>query len=277
MCDIWVEKYRPKTLSTVVGNPAASERLRACAVDGNMPHLLLAGPPGCGKTTSVMCLARELLGEENLKTGVLELNASDERGIDVVRTRIKNFAQQKVTLPAGRCKILILDEAEGMTEAAQQAMRRTMELHGNTTRFVLACNQSTKIIEPIQSRCAMIRFSRLADHEVLERLLHVCKEENVNYTDAGLEAIVFTADGDMRHGINNLQSTHNGFDLVSQENVFKVCDSPHPAKIRACLGSCLNNEWDDAYGVVSALLKSGYSSADVIGVFFRVLKHYDMP
>merc|ERR1740127_272474 len=121
--------YRPKTLSTVVGNPAASERLRACAVDGNMPHILLAGPPGCGKTTSVLCLARHLLGEENLKTCVLELNASDDRGIEVVRQKIKTFAQTKVTLPPGRFKLVILDEAEGMTEAAQQALRRTMEHH----------------------------------------------------------------------------------------------------------------------------------------------------
>merc|ERR1719230_1059234 len=122
-----------------------------------------------------------------------------------------------------------------------------MELHGNTTRFVLACNQSTKIIEPIQSRCAMIRFARLADHEVLERLLHVCKEENVQYTDAGLEAIVFTADGDMRHALNNLQSTHNGFGEVTQDNVFKVCDQPHPVKIQGMLRACLAANWDDAY------------------------------
>jgi replication factor C subunit 2/4 len=242
-----------------------------------MPHILLAGPPGCGKTTSMMCLARHLLGEENLKAGVLELNASDDRGIEVVRQKIKNFAQQKVTLPPGRFKLVILDEAEGMTEAAQQALRRIMETYSTTTRFALACNASSKIIEPIQSRCAMVRFSRLQDAEVLDRVLKVCKEEHVEFTDQGLEAIVFTADGDMRHALNNLQSTHNGFGKVSQDNVFKVCDQPHPVKIQGMLRCCMDGEWDDAYAVVRELLDQGYSSGDVISVIFRVLKTYEMP
>lgn len=242
-----------------------------------MPHIILAGPPGCGKTTSMMCLARHLLGEENVKNGVLELNASDDRGIEVVRNKIKFFAQQKVTLPPGRFKLVILDEAEGMTESAQQALRRMMETHSSTTRFALACNTSSKIIEPIQSRCAMVRFSRLQDSEVLDRVLHVCKAEGVKFTDQGLEAVVFTADGDMRHALNNLQSTHNGFGDVNQDNVFKVCDQPHPVKIQGMLRSCLDAEWDDAYAVVRDLSEQGYSAGDIISVVFRVLKTFDMP
>jgi replication factor C subunit 2/4 len=277
MADIWVEKYRPQVLQDVVGNGSAVQRLRACAEEVNMPHILLAGPPGCGKTTSVLCLARHLLGEENLKTCVLELNASDDRGIEVVRQKIKTFAQTKVTLPPGRFKLIILDEAEGMTEAAQQALRRTMEHHSSTTRFALACNASSKIIEPIQSRCAMVRFGRLQDHEVLERLLHVCAKESVNYTDKGLEAVVFTADGDMRHALNNLQSTHNGFAHVTQENVFKVCDQPHPLKIQSMLRECLAGNWDNAYAVLNDLNDQGYANQDIIGVIFRVLKTFDMP
>jgi len=267
----------PQVLPDVVGNLAAVQRLRACAEDTNMPHIILAGPPGCGKTTSMMCLARHLLGEENLKAGVLELNASDDRGIEVVRQKIKNFAQQKVTLPPGRFKLVILDEAEGMTEAAQQALRRIMETYSTTTRFALACNASSKIIEPIQSRCAMVRFARLSDTEVLERVLYVCKTEGVQYTDAGLEAIVFTSDGDMRHALNNLQSTHNGFGEVTQDNVFKVCDQPHPVKIKGMLKFCLASRWDDAYAVVKELSDQGYSAGDIISVVFRVLKTYEMP
>ena len=139
------------------------------------------------------------------KEAVLELNASNERGIDVVRNRIKMFAQQKVTLPRGRHKIVILDEADAMTEAAQQALRRTMEIYSNTTRFALAANSSEKIIEPIQSRCAMLRYSRLDNAQVLAKLLDVCEKENVSYTEDGMEAIIFTAQGDMRQALNNLQ------------------------------------------------------------------------
>eukprot|EP00898_Chlorokybus_atmophyticus_P002022 jgi/Chlat1/2820/Chrsp187S00202 len=163
----WVEKYRPAKIKDIVGNVDAVGRLQ---------------------TTSILALAHALLGPA-FKEAVLELNASDDRGIDVVRNKIKMFAQKKVTLPAGRHKIVLLDEADSMTSGAQQALRRTMELHSSTTRFALACNTSSKIIEPIQSRCAVVRFTRLGDGE----------------------------------GLNNLQATYTGFGLVDQENVFKHC------------------------------------------------------
>ena len=175
----WVEKYRPRELDDVVGNAEAVARLKTIAQDGNLPNVIFAGPPGCGKTTSIMCLCRALLGPALAKEAVLELNASDDRGIDVVRNKIKMFAQKKVSLPAGRHKVVILDEADSMTSGAQQALRRTMEVFSATTRFALACNVSTKIIEPIQSRCGIIRFSRLADKEVLERLVRVAELEKV--------------------------------------------------------------------------------------------------
>ena len=210
----WVEKYRPEYLRDVVGNAEAVKRLEALAVQGNVPNIILAGPPGIGKTTSVLCLARETLGEQ-YKNAVLELNASDARGIDVVRDSIKLFAKKKVNLPVGRHKLIILDEADSMTSAAQQALRRTMEIYSSTTRFALACNNSTKIIEPIQSRCAVLRFTHLSDAEILTRLLQVCKDENVPYDDGGLEAIIFTAEGDMRNALNSLQSTNSGFGMVS--------------------------------------------------------------
>ena len=163
------------------------------------------------------------------------------------------FAQQKVTLPKGRHKIIILDEADSMTEAAQQALRRTMELYSNTTRFALACNTSEKIIEPIQSRCAMLRFSRLKDAQILANLLDVCAKENVDYTEDGMEAIIFTAQGDMRQALNNLQSTKEGFGLVNSDNVFKVCDEPHPLLVRTMLDSCVGGDVDSAFKTMNVV------------------------
>jgi replication factor C subunit 2/4 len=217
----WVEKHRPQFLCDIVGNCEAVSRLAAISEVGNLPNIILAGPPGIGKTTSVLCLARQMLGD-SYKNAVLELNASDARGIDVVRNKIKMFAQKKVTLPPHRHKLIILDEADSMTNAAQQALRRTMEIYSHTTRFALACNNSTKIIEPIQSRCAVLRYTRLSDAEVLSRLQDVAALENVSYDTAGLEAIVFVAEGDMRNALNSMQSTVSGFGRVSSENVFKV-------------------------------------------------------
>ncbi|KAJ0406611.1 hypothetical protein ATCC90586_006111 [Pythium insidiosum] len=271
----WVEKYRPQTLTDVVGNAETIDCLRAMARDGNMTNLIIAGPPGTGKTTSILCLARELLGPA-MKQAVLELNASDDRGIDTVRNKIKMFAQQKVTLPPGRHKIVILDEADSMTAAAQQALRRTMEIFSSTTRFALACNNSTKIIEPIQSRCAILRFTRLKDEMLLERLIQVCQAEKVGYRDDGLAALLFTAEGDMRNALNNLQATFSGFGFINEANVFKVCDQPHPTAVRSIIGHCTKGDIDGAEKELIALWKTGYSTQDIIGTVFRVCKSFAM-
>ncbi|GMI06540.1 hypothetical protein TrVE_jg201 [Triparma verrucosa] len=267
----WVEKYRPTLLSDVVGNEETTSRLQAIAEDGNLPNLIVSGPPGTGKTTSVKALALALLGDK-CKVGVLELNASDSRGIDVVRNKIKSFAQSKITLPPSRHKIVILDEADSMTTAAQQALRRTMEVYSSTTRFALACNLSSKIIEPIQSRAAILRFTRLSDSQVLSRLIHVCTSEGVSYTSDGLEAIIFTAEGDMRNAINNLQATWAGFEHVNQGNVFKVCDQPHPETVKSILKYCSLGETKNAVSSMRSLYSTGYSCSDIISTIFKVTK-----
>jgi replication factor C subunit 2/4 len=276
----WIEKYRPQLLQDVVGNEETLVRLQAIAKDGNLPHLILCGPPGTGKTTSVHALARELLGKF-YKDGVLELNASDARGIDVVRNQIKSFAMNKITLPPGRHKIIILDEADSMTTAAQQALRRTMEIYSNSTRFCLACNVSTKIIEAIQSRAAILRYTRLTHEQILSNLLKVCQAEHVQYTDDGLEAILFTAEGDMRHALNNLQAANSLAQsklggMVNQKLVFQVCDQPHPTIVRAIVDACDTGNLETALTELQKLWKSGYAASDIIGTLFKVTKAHNM-
>nr|XP_039258022.1 LOW QUALITY PROTEIN: replication factor C subunit 2-like [Styela clava] len=198
------------------------------------------------------------------------------RGIDVVRNKIKMFAQKKVTLSQGRHKFIILDEADSMTSGAQQALRRTMEIYSKTTRFALACNQSDKIIEPIQSRCAVLRYTKLTDAQILSRLMEVIEKEKVEYTDDGLEAIIFTSQGDMRQALNNLQSTHQGFGIVNGANVFKVCDEPHPLLIKNMLDYCIVGNLDEAYKIIHHFWSMGYSAEDIITNIFRVTKTHQM-
>lgn len=162
-----------------------------------------------------------------------------------------------------------------MTPGAQQALRRTMEIYANTTRFALACNQSNKIIEAIQSRCAILRYSRLTDQQLLTRLLQICEAENVSHTEDGLAALIFSSEGDMRQAINNLQSTVAGFGLVNGENVFKVCDQPHPIAVQTMLRNCNKGNVEEALETLRELWGKGYSAVDIIGTMFRVVKTLD--
>eukprot|EP01065_Artemidia_motanka_P012712 TRINITY_DN1701_c0_g1_i1.p1 TRINITY_DN1701_c0_g1~~TRINITY_DN1701_c0_g1_i1.p1 ORF type:complete len:367 (+),score=134.35 TRINITY_DN1701_c0_g1_i1:53-1102(+) len=266
----WIEKHRPHRMCDVVGNDETVARLRVIARDGNMPNIIITGPPGTGKTTCISALARELLGEQ-YSDGVLELNASDDRGLNVVRETIKTFAQKRITLPPRRTKIVILDEADSMTAAAQQALRRTMEVYSDTTRFALACNFSGKIIEPIQSRCAVLRFTRLDNADVHERLMAVVKAEGVAVTDDGIEALLYCAEGDLRAAINTLQATAAGCGVVTADNVFRVVDQPHPTIVQEILVDCINADFKSAHRKLEKqLLSRGYAEVDLVSTFFKV-------
>ncbi|SBT81088.1 replication factor C subunit 4, putative [Plasmodium malariae] len=273
--DIWIEKYRPEYLDDVVGNPFVINTLKSIVVSGNMPNLLLAGAPGTGKTTSILCLASEMLGNQ-AKKAVLELNASDDRGINVIRDRIKSFAKEIISLPPGKHKIIILDEVDSMTTAAQQSLRRIMELYSDTTRFALACNQSEKIIDALQSRCAIIRYFKLTDDQVLKRILKICKYENIKYTDDGLETLTFIADGDLRKAVNCLQSTYAGLEIINKENVLNICDIPSPERIENLLKYCINCEWKKAHDIAYDMIKEGHTPFDVALTSSNVLRRYDL-
>ncbi|KAH6583713.1 hypothetical protein BASA60_001311 [Batrachochytrium salamandrivorans] len=251
----WIEKHRPHVLQDIVGNDETVARLQIIAQEGNMPNIIISGSPGIGKTTSILCLAHELLGS-SYKEGVLELNASDDRGIEVVRNRIKMFAQKKVTLPPGRHKIVVLDEADSMTSGAQQALRRTMEIYSSTTRFALACNLSSKIIEPIQSRCAILRYTPLSETQLLRRMLEICEMENVTHTPEGLSAIIFTADG--RYAAGSQQSSVN------------------VVRIRKVVDACVCTSVDIGIAGITELWDKGYSALDIITTLFRVVKSFNM-
>lgn len=236
----WVEKYRPRLLDDVVNQEGIIRRLKQFVKDKSMPHLIFAGPAGTGKTTSALAIVKELYGSKRkINTTFLELNASDARGIDVIRTYIKDFAKAKPPSDI-HFKILILDEADNMTAPAQQALRRTMEKYTRNCRMILICNYSNKIIPPIQSRCVVFRFSSLSNEDIKIRVKFVANKENLNISSDGLNALVDVSKGDCRRAINYLQSCGTISKKIDQDVVFRVAGEVPPERIREILKTALN-------------------------------------
>jgi replication factor C small subunit len=271
---MWVEKYRPKNLGEIVDLKDIVESLKAfLRTPKTMPHLLLAGIPGTGKTTAAICIARELFGQ-NWKTFTLELNASDERGIDTVRDRIKDFSRYgRSAFGNVPFALIILDESDQMTGPAQTALRRIMETSSRTCRFILICNQSGKIIEPIQSRCAIFRFSKLDKNAMITHLECIAKKEKVRLTPEAAERIVDYSEGDLRHAINALQ-TASAFQegCVDEKTVLQVIGEASPKQVQLMLNKALNGDFIEARKMMYDLIGSfGFSGSEIVRQMQREL------
>ncbi|GGN11386.1 replication factor C small subunit [Halarchaeum nitratireducens] len=272
--DIWVEKYRPETLDDIVGHEDVVSRLRSYVAEDDLPNLLFAGPAGTGKTTAATAIARELYGDD-WRENFLELNASDERGIDVVRDRIKNFA--RASFGGYDYRVIFLDEADALTSDAQSALRRTMEQFSNNVRFVLSCNYSSQIIDPIQSRCAVFRFAGLKDDAVAERVRHVAEAEGVDYTEDGVDALVYAADGDMRRAINALQAAAATGEAVTEETVYAITSTARPEEIEEMVTEAIDGEFVAARATLDDLLtERGLAGGDIIDQLHRSVWEFDL-
>ncbi|GAB0093072.1 ESCRT-II complex subunit VPS25 [Sergentomyia squamirostris] len=269
----WVEKYRPKTVDDVVEQGEVVAVLKQSLESSELPNLLLYGPPGTGKTSTILAAARQLFGDLS-KDRILELNASDERGISVVRTKVKNFAQLTCSSvrpdgkPCPPFKIIILDEADSMTHAAQAALRRTMEKESSTTRFCLVCNYVSRIIEPITSRCTKFRFKSLGHDKIVERLKFICREEKVNIDDDALEVIIECSGGDLRRAITVLQSSHRLFgsteEKISKEHVLEISGIIPHHYLEEFLEICRSQDYSKLERYVENLSYDAYSVGQLL-------------
>ncbi|AKU06381.1 replication factor C small subunit [Haloferax sp. Atlit-47N] len=272
--EIWIEKYRPQTFDDVYGQDDIVERLRSYIERDDLPHLLFAGPAGVGKTTSATAIARAIYGDD-WRGNFLELNASDERGIDVVRDRIKNFARS--SFGGHDYRVIFLDEADSLTNDAQSALRRTMEQFSDNTRFILSCNYSSKIIDPIQSRCAVFRFSPLGDDAVAEQVRDIAAAEDIEVTEDGLDALVYAAGGDMRRAINSLQAAATTGEVVDEEAVYMITSTARPEDIEEMVRAAIDGEFTTARKQLETLIvDTGMAGGDIIDQLHRSVWEFDL-
>jgi len=270
----WLEKYRPHTIDDLVLDNQTQNKIKTMISNKEIPNLIITGTPGIGKTSAVLCIAKNLL-KEKYNDAILEMNASDDRGIKFVQDTISNFCKKKISNKEDKeqpHKIVLLDEADNMTHKAQQLISGLMENYEKTTRFALTCNNSFDIIESIQSRCNILRFNKLSKEKIKGRLMHICKLEKVKYDDNGLNYIIKLAEGDLRSAINILQLVHISYDKVTEENLNKINDKPQTNIITNILQLCQNKQLLKAIKEMQKLSSDGYAPADIIIGMTSVIK-----
>ncbi|TPX59145.1 hypothetical protein PhCBS80983_g02674 [Powellomyces hirtus] len=271
----WIEKYRPKHMNDISSQEEVvavlQKTLESQNYDLKLPHLLFYGPPGTGKTSTILALAKELYGPDMIRDRVLELNASDERGIDVIRAKVKNFAKVTVShsvngWPCPPYKIIILDEADSMTTDAQSALRRTMETYSKSTRFCLICNYISRIIEPLASRCAKFRFKPLDTASTTSRIEHICQNEGVNAPRETVETLVRLADGDMRRSIMLLQSAFrlHKTNVITKEVIWEIAGVVPEPVIDGLLAAWHSRDVAKMELAVERVVRLGYSGTQLL-------------
>lgn len=263
----WVEKYRPQNLEDIVGQTHIIDLLKNYVDEKSMPNLMFTGSAGVGKTTTALALVKSILGQY-WRQNFLELNASDARGIETVRTNIKNFCRLK---PVGApFRIIFLDEVDNMTKDAQHALRREMEMYTKTASFILSCNYSSKIIDPIQSRCAIFRFAPIKGQDIVKRLQYIAKEENFEYDESALEIIVYFAEGDMRKAINILQASASMGEKITEDKVNDVVSKARPQDINDMITKALTGDFMGARDLLrETMVSQGTSGEDMVNQIYQ--------
>ena len=268
---MWAEKYRPQTLNDMINQTEIVSRLKMFVQEKNLPHLLFVGPAGVGKTTSILALARDLYGP-GYRNFTLELNASDERGIDVIREKVKNFARTAAIASPVSFKILIMDEADSLTSAAQHALRRTMEIYTRTCRFCLIGNYSENIIDPIQSRCSIFRFSPLDEKDMKAYIMNIVKREQIDIIEEGLDAVYQASGGDLRKATNLLQAAAATKDVIDDVSIYEVLGKVSPERVRAMIQRSLKGDFLEAREILRELLiDQGLAPDDIIRMVYSEL------
>lgn len=269
----WTEKYRPTQIEDIILDTNVEQQIKIFLQDRQNVHLIITGLPGIGKTTTVRCIAKKILGEY-MQQGYLELNAAEDRGVRSISTIIPPFCKRVVNFTSS--KIILLDEADNMTPKCQYDINDMIKEYGRRTKFIFTCNDSTKIIEDIQSVCRIIRFKKLTDTQIITYLSKICKIEKIPFNKNGLMTICYISNGDMRKSINDLQKTAYTFGKVTKGSVLSICKVPDPEEIKKIIDLCFKNNLVEADNEMDNIIKQGYYYLDIVTGFIYVLDNYNL-
>ena len=265
----WVEKYRPKTSEDILLDPFIKEKIDNIVKDKSIPNMIITGEPGTGKTSTIICLAKQIYGEKNISESVLELNASDDRGLSIINNTILPFCKKKIS--KNFHKLVILDEADSITTKAQNLLSNIIAEYRKNTRFVFICNDCSQITESIQSRCMIIKYGRLSKENLVSKIKTICEIEKVNYTDEAIDELLFLSDYDIRQIINNLECIYHSYKILTIENIHKIVDQPKPVYIEKILLNCINGNLFESINTIKELYNKGYTPNDILLTFMKCL------
>jgi replication factor C subunit 2/4 len=270
----WIERYRPKKIEDILLPDTLATKIASLSRNSVIPNLIVSGPPGTGKTSTLLALATRVYGKKFKEEAVMELNASDNRGLEMINNSIIYFCKKRMLDAEGKPmhKLIILDEADNITRKAQNTLSNMMEEYADNTKFAFTCNDSTKIIESIQSRCLMIFFPPLKNDQIAARLTNICEREGVAFQPEAVRLVAVNARGDLRQAINNLEAVRFGFGGVTQDGVMRLCHQPHPDKIIKLIQECANRNTDQAIAMIDDLKRRGYCSNDILLTMISVLR-----
>jgi replication factor C subunit 2/4 len=269
-----IEKYRPKTIDNIILNDTLKNKIKSFLQNNSIPNIIISGSPGTGKTSLILLIAKYIY-KENFKEAVLELNASDNRGIEIINNNITYFCKKKITdknnnpIP----KLIILDEADNITNKVQNIISKILEDNTINTKFAFTCNNSLNIIEALQSRCLMIYIPLLTYDQINNKLVEICKKENIEYTDEALKILTINANGDIRYAINNLEVIYYGFGKIESNSIYELCHQPQPEIIINLIQECVYKNIRKVISIIEELKNKGYCSNDIILTIINILQY----
>jgi replication factor C subunit 2/4 len=265
----WVEKYRPKISNEIILDPFIKQKIDKILESKLIPNMIITGEPGTGKTSTIICLAKEIYEGKTFSENVLELNASDDRGLSIINNIVLPFCKKKTK--NNIIKLVILDEADSITSKAQNLLSNIIAEYRKNTRFVFICNDCSQITESIQSRCIIIKYSKISNEDLYNKIELICKNEKMDYTENGIIKLLYLSDYDIRQCINNLECIYYSGNIFDEESIYNLLDQPKSCYMNKILSYCLENNLDDAIGIIFDLYNKGYTPNDILLTYMKCL------